>query len=242
MRLKDIRRDEAVAIRVRSATDLRFTMEETVTVFPVTAAVLLFRIHESRGVTPGPSGSENQLAERRRPSTDPSIGALTVVGKLLGAQSLRVLLARKLCAILLGSLTLLVLASCSLLPPRTPEPSEMVGVWVNNDHDGVRSSLILSENGRFTAIDVPVEVFGSILDPHWDESLDWSDLVSLTGTWKIVDKGRSDSPSIEIDIEARAGHQGLLTYLGITDSSGVTALSYSYGPLDNDTTFTFEKG
>ncbi|RFA15608.1 hypothetical protein B7R22_06575 [Subtercola boreus] len=88
---------------------------------------------------------------------------------------------------------------------------------------------------------IPIQVFESPSDEHWNERLDWTELVSLEGSWHVIDNGKWETPQIYFETDARPGHLAYGTFLDVTGTVADPRLSYIYGDPDNENRFVFRR-
>jgi hypothetical protein len=85
----------------------------------------------------------------------------------------------------------MLLAGCVLLPQRATPIEQLAGEWVFVDPDGVTSTLIIDQSGRFTVDRAPEEAFrvpeGGAGFYDWDHTVDW-DLAEPASGDAVIDQ------------------------------------------------------
>jgi hypothetical protein len=142
------------------------------------------------------------------------------------------------------------LAGCSFYSPSTPIPerSSIVGVWEHSGPRGIVTKIDFSNNGHLHLSDAPAQVFMLYGTPGFrkDSTVDWSQLVSRTGTWHLA-KGRSGGqPYLDVDVHSTKispSHtiDGAQTVMYIDGTGENMKISVVQGMTDNDVLFTFER-
>jgi hypothetical protein len=136
------------------------------------------------------------------------------------------------------------LNGCSLIYGQKvswPSRAELVGSWVHAGPGDVRTELDLGHDGSLEVTNVPREVFTLYGNRYYNNGghLQWSHLISLSGTWTLSKTTVGDLPAIDISAGPKGKVGGILTTMQVRGEGQGRTLSVVLGDPDNDNWFTF---
>lgn len=139
------------------------------------------------------------------------------------------------------SILLVLLLTYSLVPKPAPPTSAIIGTWVHAGPKEARTTLTFKQDGSFVIEDIPKQVFARYGTPSWDQPLDWTTPISLTGTWEITGHREAGNPTVTIDILADQNQAGFITFLEVEGLTPWLSISNLFGSADSDNRFDFTK-
>lgn len=139
--------------------------------------------------------------------------------------------------VVLGLAVVLLLSGCTLPLPTRPitdvRESQIVGTWTAESPDSEPATIVIAADGTLAIRDVPR---GPLTASLAYGPLDWTDVMSTTGTWRIGNSRAGDYPFLDMSLNSNESeyYNGTLVQLLVDTRPDPVTLFLQFGDAEED--------